>query len=57
MRPHLLPRLFAALLAASSSCASNPPLPPKAIALNAAGAVALENGNLELAQARLALAL
>ncbi|HEY1694020.1 MAG TPA: tetratricopeptide repeat protein [Polyangiaceae bacterium] len=38
-------------------CASNPPLPPKAIALNGAGAVALANGNLELAYARLALAL
>jgi len=57
MRPHLLPFLFAALVASSSGCASNPPLPPKAIALNAAGAVALENGNLELAHARLALAL
>ncbi|HEY8091027.1 MAG TPA: tetratricopeptide repeat protein [Polyangiaceae bacterium] len=57
MRPHLLPLLLAALLASASGCASNPPLPPKAIALNAAGAVALENGNLELAQARLALAL
>ncbi|HEY6462537.1 MAG TPA: tetratricopeptide repeat protein [Polyangiaceae bacterium] len=48
---------FLALPLGVGGCASNPPLPPKAIALNGAGAVALANGNLELAYARLALAL
>jgi Flp pilus assembly protein TadD len=57
MRPKMLPLVVAALLAFLSGCASSPPLPPKAIALNRAGAIALANGNLELAYARLALAL
>jgi Flp pilus assembly protein TadD len=57
MRPKMLPLVVAVLLAFLSGCASTPPLPPKAIALNRAGAIALANGNLELAYARLALAL
>jgi tetratricopeptide (TPR) repeat protein len=37
-------------------CSHSPPLPPKAIALNQAGAYALAKGDLETAEARLALA-
>src|SRR5271170_806541 len=38
-------------------CSTGAPLPPKAIALNREGAKALAAGNLELAEARIALAL
>jgi Flp pilus assembly protein TadD len=59
MRPGRLSVVLCGLLAVGllEGCASAPPLPPRAIALNRAGAVALGNGNLELAYARLALAL
>ncbi len=40
-----------------SACAHNAPLPPKAIALNRDGAAALAQGDLETAEARIALAL
>jgi tetratricopeptide (TPR) repeat protein len=46
--------LLALLLAA---CSGTAPLPPKAVALNQAGAEALEAGDLETADARLSLAL
>src|SRR5688572_28464098 len=39
------------------ACAGTAPLPPKAVALNRAGAEALEAGDLETADARLSLAL
>jgi Flp pilus assembly protein TadD len=57
MRIFSLSLILAAAVATQGGCASNPPLPPRALALNRAGAVALANGNLELAHARLALAL
>jgi Flp pilus assembly protein TadD len=47
----------AAVFACLAGCASNPPLPAKAVMLNRAGAVALANGNLELAYARFGAAL
>src|SRR5687767_2444919 len=47
--------LLAASLAAG--CGAATPLPPKALALNQAGAEALEHGELDLAEARFALAL
>lgn len=40
-----------------TGCASNPPLPPKAIELNQNGAAALAAGDLATAEARLALAI
>ena len=50
--------LFCCLLASvSTGCASNPPLPPKAIELNQNGAAALAAGDLSTAEARLGLAI
>ena len=46
-----------ALLAFGSGCAASAPLPPKAVDLNREGAAALAAGDLEVAEARLALAL
>jgi tetratricopeptide (TPR) repeat protein len=43
--------------AASLGCASNPPLPAEAVALNAAGARAIAEGSLSVAEARLSVAL
>jgi Tfp pilus assembly protein PilF len=45
------------LLLALAGCASAPPLPPRAVALNAAGADALARGDLATAEARLSVAL
>ncbi len=50
-------RLAAGSLVALSACAHAAPLPPKAIALNRDGAAALAAGDLETAEARVALAL
>jgi Flp pilus assembly protein TadD len=47
----------AVVLAAGAGCASTVPLPPKAVALNAAGAEALAAGDLATAEARLSVAL
>jgi Tfp pilus assembly protein PilF len=50
--------LAVALLASSSlACASAAPLPPKAVALNEDGAAALAAGDLQIAEARLSLAI
>ncbi len=49
--------LLAVSLLGLAGCASEPPLPPKAIQLNHDGAAALAAGDLETAEARLALAL
>jgi Flp pilus assembly protein TadD len=46
-----------ALASAGVGCASNPPLPPEAVALNAAGARAIAQGDLSAAEARLSVAL
>ena len=51
---HFFPPVFALALAA---CAHDAPLPPRAIALNRDGAMALGDGDLETAEARVALAL
>jgi tetratricopeptide (TPR) repeat protein len=54
----LLVTVFGAILASAlGACASAPPLPPKALALNRAGAAAIAAGDLETAEARIALAL
>jgi Tfp pilus assembly protein PilF len=44
-------------VASSLGCATEPPLPPKAVELNRTGAAALAAGDFETAEARLALAL
>jgi Flp pilus assembly protein TadD len=49
--------LLAALALLLVACARPAMLPPKAIELNREGAAALADGNLELAQARIALAI
>lgn len=46
-----------ALGALSGACTTTPPLPPRAIALNASGADALARGDLSTAEARLSVAL
>jgi tetratricopeptide (TPR) repeat protein len=48
---------FVAVLLSLTACASNPPLPAAAIALNAAGARAIAEGELSVAEARLSVAL
>lgn len=54
----LLAMLAASIwVAASVGCASDPPLPAEAIALNAAGARAIAEGSLSVAEARLSVAL
>jgi tetratricopeptide (TPR) repeat protein len=57
MRKLTISVILSASLVCLGGCGTNPPLPAKAIALNQAGAVALAEGNLEMAYARLALAL
>jgi Flp pilus assembly protein TadD len=47
----------AALAMGGAGCASNPPLPRAALALNAAGAQAIAQGDLSVAEARLSVAL
>jgi tetratricopeptide (TPR) repeat protein len=49
--------LLLLLSAAAAACKGSAPLPPKAVALNAAGTEALQRGDLETAGARFALAL
>jgi tetratricopeptide (TPR) repeat protein len=49
--------LFAAFGVLAGACAATAPLSPKAVELNRAGTLALAGGNLELAEARFALAL
>jgi Tfp pilus assembly protein PilF len=46
-----------ALLTTSAGCATTVPLPPQALALNAAGARAIAEGQLSVAEARLSVAL
>jgi tetratricopeptide (TPR) repeat protein len=57
MRNWTLPLVFSAALASLAGCASAVPLPAKAIDLNRSGAAALAEGHLEVAYARVALAL
>jgi Flp pilus assembly protein TadD len=57
MRKLTISMALSASIAWLVGCATNPPLPAKAVALNEAGAVALVHGNLELAYARLGAAL
>ena len=61
-RPPFLLRVVVVLagamvLASTLGCATEPPLPPKAVELNRTGAAALAAGDYETAEARLALAL
>src|SRR4051812_49530539 len=51
------PWILAGIAVSLLGCAGAAPLPPKAIALNRAGAEALAEGDLETADARLSLAL
>ncbi len=53
----LLGLALPAVLSLLAGCASTAPLPPKAIELNRAGAAAMAAGDLETAEARIALAL
>jgi Flp pilus assembly protein TadD len=57
MRPSSLAALAALLLPGLAACAHSAPLPAKAIELNRDGAAAIADGDLETAEARIALAL
>jgi len=57
MRTWMLALTFCAALGCVAGCSSAVPLPPKAIELNRDGAAALATGHLEVAYARVALAL